>query len=159
VLIAALLFLAAPESQIRAVPVSPALEEPIESVPARPLPIGLLIGVKAGPVVGATFRLGGSISLELGYRLPFASRIFGVSIEAGYMESVVTTSLLATCNVEIGLGMVRVLAGPTMLWTRGVGFNAALAFLFRLPFGALGLELRGVMLQGFGLQLVYVASI
>ena len=100
------------------------------------------------------------ISAEVGYRLPFARRLVGISLEPAFVASWsrgtlptgqvlaqsfgVSVPLLISANVIAGPGIFRVAAGPSFEWSK---FNAALDG-FSTDAQALGLGATGGVSYG-----------
>lgn len=98
---------------------------------------GLIIGAKLGAGVGMAGPLGASVfaAVELGYRLPAAGRLLGVSLEPSFGNpsaavatplgfargpaSWLSVPLLVSANVALGPGLLRVFAGPSIdaIWS------------------------------------------
>ena len=131
-----------------------------------------LVGVTGAGSFAASgpLRLGGSVRLSVGYVRPDNADHLGVSLEpelafAGNGEPNAQKSsaflfslpLLASVNFSAGPGLLRIFAGPTFDYYafhntdsarkftdsgESIGVAAGAAYLFYLPFGALGLDAR-----------------
>ncbi|MCC6808862.1 MAG: hypothetical protein IT381_15655 [Deltaproteobacteria bacterium] len=157
-------------------PASAPTEVELAAPPSRAVkPLGLVIGAKIGAAFAATGGLATAVlaAVELGYRFPVWERRIGVSIEPAFSNPSAVRStelgtvrgttfalsvpLLASVNVELGPGLIRALAGPSLEWVAsqaalrqftfnervtGVGAAITAGYVFHLGPGALGLELR-----------------
>ncbi len=128
---------------------------------------GLLLAlrVRAGAGLPGPVQVLVSPALEIGYRLPLANGLFGLSLTAGYTFGVasptgsghgVRGALRALVFIPAGPGDVRLAAGPTIGWqsisspgpdgamrhdaSASLGGEASAGYLFPLPAGALGIE-------------------
>ena len=110
--------------------------------------LGLLIGPKLGGQFGVAGPTTGSLiaGVEVGYRLPFARRIPGLSLEATFAnpgarrDTVLGTErtsgfwvsipIYASATFDLGPGMLRLLAGPAFEWWRTHAVLSGSAFSF-----------------------------
>ncbi len=137
--------------------------------------LGLVLGVKVGAAFATDPNLSPAVvaAIEVGYRLPVWGRRLGLSVEPSFANPgaqrstaagtakgpafALSVPLLVTLNVQLGPGLVRAMAGPSIEWAAidvkvsqftfnervvGIGAQLTASYLFRLGPGGLGLELR-----------------
>lgn len=141
--------------------------EPAPAPAPAPKKIGLLIGPKLGGQFGVAGPLTGSVlvGVEVGYRLPVARRIPGLSLELTFAnpgarrDTVLGTErtaslwisipLYASASFDLGPGVLRFLAGPAFEWWRARATLSGSAFSFDDVVWAVGAA--GLISYGFNL--------